>query len=60
MPPSLRYLLNSCTDDGLISDEGVNLDVQLIKKRLEMTKKIPLSQLVDWNLVRNQERLLFA
>ena len=44
--------LNSFTDDGMISDKGVNLDVQLTKERLKMTKEIPLSQLVDWSLVR--------
>jgi ABC-type nitrate/sulfonate/bicarbonate transport system substrate-binding protein len=44
--------LNSFSDDGMISDKGVNLDVQLTKERLKMTKEIPLSQLVDWSLVR--------
>jgi len=44
--------LNSFSDDGMISDKGVNLDVQLTKERLKMTKDIPLSQLVDWSLVR--------
>jgi NitT/TauT family transport system substrate-binding protein len=44
--------LNSFTDDGMISDKGVLLDVQLTKERLKMTKDIPLSQLVDWSLVR--------
>jgi NitT/TauT family transport system substrate-binding protein len=44
--------INSFTDDGLISDNGVNLDVQLTKERLKMTKEIPLSQLVDWSLVK--------
>jgi hypothetical protein len=36
----------------MISDKGVNLDVQLTKERLKMTKDIPLSQLVDWSLVK--------
>jgi len=44
--------INSFTDDGIISDKGVNLDVQLTKERLKMTKDIPLSQLVDWSLVK--------
>lgn len=44
--------INSFTDDGMISDKGVMLDVQLTKERLRMTKEIPLSQLVDWSLVK--------
>jgi NitT/TauT family transport system substrate-binding protein len=44
--------INSFTDDGIISDKGVNLDVQLTKERLKLTKDIPLSQLVDWSVVR--------
>jgi len=44
--------INSFTDDGIISDKGVLLDVQLTKERLKLTKEIPLSQLVDWSLVR--------
>jgi NitT/TauT family transport system substrate-binding protein len=44
--------INSFTDDGMISDKGVNLDVQLTKERLKMTKDIPLSHLVDWSLVK--------
>ena len=44
--------INSFTDDGIISDKGVNLDVQLTKERLKMTKEIPLNQLVDWSLVK--------
>ncbi len=44
--------INSFSDDGMISDKGVNLDVQLTKERLKLTKDIPLSQLVDWSLVR--------
>jgi hypothetical protein len=44
--------INSFTDDGMISDSGVNLDVQLTKERLKMTKEVPLSQLVDWSLVK--------
>jgi ABC-type nitrate/sulfonate/bicarbonate transport system substrate-binding protein len=44
--------INSFTEDGLISDGAVNVDVQLTKERLKMTKEIPLSQLIDWSLVR--------
>lgn len=44
--------INSFTDDGIISDKGVKLDIQLTKERLKMTKEIPLSQLVDWSLVK--------
>ncbi|HLN87739.1 MAG TPA: ABC transporter substrate-binding protein [Candidatus Limnocylindrales bacterium] len=44
--------INSFSDDGMISDKGVLLDVQLTKERLKLTKDIPLSQLVDWSLVK--------
>ncbi len=44
--------INSFTDDGIISDKGVQLDVQLTKERLKLTKDIPLNQLVDWSLVK--------
>ena len=44
--------IHSFTDDGIISDKGVSLDVQLTKERLKLTKDIPLSQLVDWSLVK--------
>ena len=44
--------INSFTNDGIISDNGVNLDVQLTKERLKMTREIPVSQLVDWSLVK--------
>jgi ABC-type nitrate/sulfonate/bicarbonate transport system substrate-binding protein len=44
--------INSFTSDGMISDKGVMLDVQLTKERLKITRDIPLSQLVDWSLVR--------
>jgi hypothetical protein len=36
----------------MISDNGVNLDVQLTKERLKITKEIPLTQLVDWSVVK--------
>ena len=44
--------INSFSNDGMISDKGVLLDVQLTKERLKLTKEIPLSQLVDWSLVK--------
>ena len=44
--------INSFSNDGMISDKGVQLDVQLTKERLKLTKDTPLSQLVDWSLVR--------
>lgn len=44
--------INSFTDDGIISDKGVLLDVQLTKERVKITRDIPLNQLVDWSLVR--------
>jgi ABC-type nitrate/sulfonate/bicarbonate transport system substrate-binding protein len=44
--------MNSFSDDGLISDKAVNMDVQLARERLKITKEIPLSQLVDWSLVK--------
>jgi NitT/TauT family transport system substrate-binding protein len=44
--------ISSFTDDGIISDKGVLLVVQLTKERLKLTKDIPLSQLVDWSLVK--------
>jgi len=44
--------VNSFSNDGMISDKGVQLDVQLTKERLKLTKETPLSQLVDWSLVK--------
>jgi NitT/TauT family transport system substrate-binding protein len=44
--------INSFTDDGMISDKGVLLDIQLTKERVKITKDIPINQLVDWSLVR--------
>lgn len=44
--------IGSFSDDGTVSDKGVQLDVQLTKERLKLTKDIPLSQLVDWSLVK--------
>jgi len=44
--------IGSFTDDGYISDKGVLLDMQLTKERLKIAKEIPLSQVVDWSLLR--------
>jgi NitT/TauT family transport system substrate-binding protein len=44
--------MNSFSDDGLISDKAVNVDVQLARERLKITREIPLSQLVDWSVIR--------
>ena len=44
--------INSFTENGLISDAAVNVDVQLAKERLKMTQEIPVRQLVDWSLLR--------
>ncbi len=42
----------SFTDDGYIADKGVLLDMQLTKERLKITKDIPLSQVVDWTVLK--------
>ena len=44
--------VQSFSDDGIFSDKAVNLDVQLTKNRLKITREVPLSQLVDWNIAR--------
>ncbi|HET8564410.1 MAG TPA: ABC transporter substrate-binding protein, partial [Candidatus Binatia bacterium] len=44
--------IRSFTDDGMVSDKGLALDLQLVKERLKLTKDIPLSQVVDWSLLR--------
>lgn len=44
--------INSFAEDGMISDKGVMLDIRLTQERLKLTKEIPLSQLVDWSLVK--------
>ena len=44
--------IGSFTDDGYISDKGVMLDVNLTRERLKLTKEIPLSQVVDWSLLK--------
>ncbi|HXG49803.1 MAG TPA: ABC transporter substrate-binding protein [candidate division Zixibacteria bacterium] len=44
--------VTSFTDDGIISDHGLRLDVQLAKERLKTTREIPLNRLADWSLVK--------
>jgi NitT/TauT family transport system substrate-binding protein len=44
--------INSFTEDGYVSEKGLLLDVQLTKERLKLAKDIPLSQVVDWSLLR--------
>lgn len=44
--------IDSFTDDGLVSDRGLMLDIQLARERIKMTKEVPLSQVVDWSLLR--------
>jgi NitT/TauT family transport system substrate-binding protein len=44
--------IGSFTEDGFISDKGVLLDINLTRERLKLTKEIPLSQVVDWSLLK--------
>ncbi|MBI2211726.1 MAG: ABC transporter substrate-binding protein [Deltaproteobacteria bacterium] len=44
--------IGSFADDGFVSDKGLLLDIQLAKERIKMTKEIPLSQVVDWSLLK--------
>ena len=44
--------MHSFTDDGFVSDRGLMLDVQLTKERIKMAKEVPLSQVVDWSLLK--------
>ena len=44
--------ISAFTDDGFVPDKGVALDVSLVRERLKMTKEIPLSQVVDWSLLK--------
>lgn len=44
--------IGSFSEDGFISDKGVMLDVNLTRERLKIAKEIPLSQVVDWSLLR--------
>jgi NitT/TauT family transport system substrate-binding protein len=44
--------IGSFTEDGFISDKGVLLDINLTRERLKLAKEIPLSQVVDWSLLR--------
>jgi hypothetical protein len=36
----------------MISDKGLGLNVELTKERLKITKDVPLSQVVDWGIMR--------
>ncbi|MGH7824338.1 MAG: ABC transporter substrate-binding protein [Candidatus Binatia bacterium] len=44
--------IGAFTDDGYVPDKGVTLDLQLVKERLKLTKGIPISQVVDWSLLK--------
>jgi ABC-type nitrate/sulfonate/bicarbonate transport system substrate-binding protein len=44
--------IRSFTDDGMISDKGLSLNVELTRERLKITKEIPLNQVVDWSLTK--------
>jgi NitT/TauT family transport system substrate-binding protein len=44
--------IHSFTDDGMVSDKGLALDLQLVRERLKIAKDIPLSQVVDWSLLK--------
>jgi NitT/TauT family transport system substrate-binding protein len=44
--------IGSFTEDGYITDKGVTLDVNLTRERLKLAKEIPLSQVVDWSLLK--------
>ncbi len=44
--------ISAFTDDGMISDKGVALDLQLVRERLKIAKEIPLSRVVDWSLLK--------
>ena len=44
--------IQSFADDGFVSDKGLMLDIQLAKERIKMTKEVPLSQVVDWSLLK--------
>ena len=44
--------IRSFTDDGMISDKGLGLNLELTKERLKITKDVPLSQVVDWGLMK--------
>jgi ABC-type nitrate/sulfonate/bicarbonate transport system substrate-binding protein len=44
--------IQSFTDDGMISDKGLDLNLELTKERLKITKDIPISRVVDWSLMR--------
>ena len=44
--------IQSFADDGFVSDKGLMLDIQLAKERIKTTKEVPVSQVVDWSLLK--------
>jgi ABC-type nitrate/sulfonate/bicarbonate transport system substrate-binding protein len=48
--------IRSFTDDGMIADKGLALNIDLTKERLNITRDIPLAQVVDWSLVNELKR----
>ena len=48
--------IKSFTDDGMIADNGLALNIDLTKERLNITRDIPLAQVVDWSLVNELKR----
>ncbi len=44
--------IGSFTEDGFVSEKGLLLDVNLTRERLKLAKEIPLSQVVDWSLLK--------
>ena len=44
--------IKAFTEDGFVSDKGVNLDISLVKERLKITKEIPIQQVADWSLLK--------
>lgn len=50
--------IHSFTDDGMISDKGFKLNLQLTKQRLNLTKDVPIEQVADWSLIREVNKEL--
>jgi ABC-type nitrate/sulfonate/bicarbonate transport system substrate-binding protein len=44
--------IRSFTDDGFVSDRVLSLEVRRAKEDLQMANNLPLSQVADWNLLR--------
>ena len=44
--------IQSFTDDGMVSDKGLLLGVQLARERLKIAKEIPPSQVIDLSLLK--------